>query len=72
MQQQDAQRIHPLVSGREPGRSLPLERDVGIALRDGTVTRADIWRPHDGDPVPAKLANWSALPTSKSRRRPAR
>lgn len=32
-----------------------LERNVPITLRDGTVTRANVWRPAEGDAVPAIL-----------------
>jgi predicted acyl esterase len=35
--------------------TLALWRDIAVPLRDGTVTRADIWRPVDDRPVPAVL-----------------
>lgn len=34
------------------------EKDVEIILRDGVKTRADIFRPKEGGPVPALIA-WS-------------
>jgi predicted acyl esterase len=34
---------------------LLVQRDVAIATRDGTVTRADVWRPADGPAGPAIL-----------------
>ena len=37
------------------GATLALWRDVAVPLRDGTVTRADIWRPVEDGPVPAVL-----------------
>ena len=37
------------------GPALALWRDVRVPLRDGTVTRADIWRPVGDAPVPAVL-----------------
>ena len=43
-----------MASGLE-GATLALWRDVPAALSDGTVLRADIWRPAAGDPVPAVL-----------------
>jgi predicted acyl esterase len=35
--------------------SIALDHDVPLPLRDGTVTRADVWRPADGPPRPAIL-----------------
>jgi predicted acyl esterase len=43
-----------LASGLD-GAALALWRDVPTALSDGTVLRADVWRPAAGDPVPAVL-----------------
>jgi uncharacterized protein len=37
------------------GATLALWRDVATPLRDGTVLRADVWRPAGGGPVPAVL-----------------
>jgi uncharacterized protein len=37
------------------GATLALWRDVPVPLRDGTITRADVWRPVDDGPVPAVL-----------------
>jgi predicted acyl esterase len=37
------------------GATLALWRDVAVPLRDGTVTRADIYRPVDDQPVPVVL-----------------
>ena len=45
---------HDVAAGLE-GATLALWRDAPAALSDGTVLRADIWRPAAGDPVPAIL-----------------
>ena len=37
------------------GAALALWRDVAVPLRDGTILRADVWRPPGGVPVPAIL-----------------
>jgi putative CocE/NonD family hydrolase len=37
------------------GATLALWRDIATPLRDGTLLRADIWRPAGGAPVPAVL-----------------
>jgi uncharacterized protein len=44
-----------VATARAEGATLALWRDVGVPLRDGTVTRADIWRPVGDAPVPAVL-----------------
>ena len=43
-----------LVMGLD-GAALALWRDVAVPLRDGTITRADVWRPVEDGPVPAVL-----------------
>lgn len=44
----------PATSGVQ-GTGVPvlIDRDVAIAMRDGTVLRADVWRPQDGEAHPA-------------------
>ncbi|RST19531.1 CocE/NonD family hydrolase, partial [Streptomyces sp. WAC04770] len=37
------------------GRTTLIEHDVPVEMRDGTVLRADVWRPADGPPAPAVL-----------------
>ncbi|MEU2143957.1 CocE/NonD family hydrolase, partial [Streptomyces globisporus] len=37
------------------GRTTLVEHDVPVEMRDGTVLRADVWRPADGPPSPAVL-----------------
>ncbi|MDX6535871.1 MAG: uncharacterized protein QOD37_212, partial [Gaiellales bacterium] len=37
------------------GAALALWREVPVTVSDGTVLRADVWRPAAGEPVPAIL-----------------
>ncbi len=37
------------------GRTTLVEHDVPVEMRDGTVLRADVWRPAEGPPAPAVL-----------------
>ena len=37
------------------GAALALWRDVPVTVSDGSVLRADVWRPAAGEPVPAIL-----------------
>ncbi|GAA5049898.1 hypothetical protein HNP84_004181 [Thermocatellispora tengchongensis] len=45
------------------GASVRVERGVEVPMRDGTVLRADVWRPAEGGPWPALLQR---LPYDKS------
>lgn len=49
-----AQRPFPAVAGRGPC-SVTTEHDVPATMRDGTVLRADVYRPKSADPVPVIL-----------------
>jgi predicted acyl esterase len=44
-----------VASTERDGATLALWRDVAVPLRDGTVTRADVYRPAGGEQVPAVL-----------------
>ena len=46
-----------------PGIALIVERDVAVPVRDGTILRADVYRPAEGGPHPVLL---SRLPYDKS------
>jgi predicted acyl esterase len=39
----------------KPFNTIRVERDLPVPMADGTVLRAEVWRPDDDDPRPAIL-----------------
>lgn len=44
-------------TGAGPSEGMLVERDVPVEVRDGTVLRADVFRPADGAPVPVLMTH---------------